>query len=174
MLAVMELARVDALVNNLASLFESGLEFYTQWKKKLERQPRKDAVSTSLDMSSHRIKAAYQIGFAMIGTEFSAGDGWFPSVSPYLSPTDMLARRLPTHSLGQSPAAPRSRGQLAPGLGFPTQTFYQSARHVPLLRGHPHPQHFGTCRAIPPIRLGPPRAPGNPHPRTPAIHLSPR
>ncbi|KAK1830113.1 hypothetical protein QBC39DRAFT_309595 [Podospora conica] len=70
----MELARVDTLVNNLASLFESGLDFYTKWKKKLERQPRKDAVSTSLDMSSHRIKATYQVGFAMIGPDFSAGD----------------------------------------------------------------------------------------------------
>jgi len=78
--AIMDLARVDALVNNLASLFESGLDFYTKWKKKLERQPRKDAVSTSLDMSSHRIKATYQVGFAMIGPDFSAGDGLFITV----------------------------------------------------------------------------------------------
>jgi hypothetical protein len=78
--AIMELARVDALVNNLASLFEAGLDFYTKWKKKLERQPRKDAVSTSLDMSSHRIKATYQVGFAMIGPDFSAGDGLFITV----------------------------------------------------------------------------------------------
>lgn len=82
--AIMELARVDALVTNIAALFESGLDFYTKWKKKLERQPRKDAVSTSLDMSSHRIKATYQVGFAMIGPDFSAGDGL--SLSEFRSP----------------------------------------------------------------------------------------
>lgn len=90
----MELARVDALVNGLADAFESGLDFYTKWKKKLEIQNHyrrtqggsspaasKDAVSTSLDMSSHRIRATYQVGFALIGPEFSAGDGLFLSCS---------------------------------------------------------------------------------------------
>ncbi|KAK4445527.1 hypothetical protein QBC34DRAFT_162832 [Podospora aff. communis PSN243] len=83
----MELARVDALVNGLADAFESGLDFYTKWKKRLEHQNHyrrteggsspaasKDAVSTSLDMSSHRIRATYQVGFALIGPQFSAGD----------------------------------------------------------------------------------------------------
>ncbi len=87
----MELARVDALVNGLASAFESGLDFYTKWKRKLERQnhyrrhdksssatANKCAVSTSLDVSSHRIKATYQVGFALIGSDFAAGDGSSP------------------------------------------------------------------------------------------------
>jgi len=87
----MELARVDALVNGLADAFESGLDFYTKWKKKLEAQNHyrrheggasttasKDAISTSLDMSSHRIRSTYQVGFALIGPDFSAGDGLFP------------------------------------------------------------------------------------------------
>ncbi|KAK5657452.1 hypothetical protein OQA88_3024 [Cercophora sp. LCS_1] len=81
------LARVDVLVNDLASAFESGLEFYTRWKQKLEAQNHyrrhrdtsspsaaKDAVSTSLDLSSHRIRATYQVGFALIGPQFSTGD----------------------------------------------------------------------------------------------------
>ncbi|KAK0712856.1 hypothetical protein B0T26DRAFT_650815 [Lasiosphaeria miniovina] len=84
----MELARVDALVDGLAEAFEAGLDFYMRWKKRVDsqnhyRRPEKAspaatskcAVSTSLDMSSHRIRATYQVGFALIGPEFSAGDG---------------------------------------------------------------------------------------------------
>ncbi|KAK3376894.1 hypothetical protein B0T24DRAFT_232256 [Lasiosphaeria ovina] len=83
----MELARVDALVDGLAEAFEAGLDFYMRWKKRVDnqnhyRRPEKAspaatskcAVSTSLDMSSHRIRATYQVGFALIGPEFSAGD----------------------------------------------------------------------------------------------------
>ncbi|KAK3346591.1 hypothetical protein B0T25DRAFT_461829 [Lasiosphaeria hispida] len=83
----MELARVDALVDGLASAFESGLDFYTKWKKQLETQNHyrrhdksvspsasKCAVSTSLDISSHRIKATYQVGFALIGPSYAVGD----------------------------------------------------------------------------------------------------
>lgn len=83
----MELARVDALVKGLAEAYESGLEFYIKWKKKLEDQNHyrrteggassaasKDAIGTSLDMSSQRIRATYQVGFALIGPDFSAGD----------------------------------------------------------------------------------------------------
>lgn len=78
---------MDALVNSLASAYESGLDFYLRWKRQLETQNHyrrhqgtsstaaKDAVSTSLDMSSHRIRATYQVGFALIGPDFSAGDG---------------------------------------------------------------------------------------------------
>jgi len=83
----MELDRVDILVNGLTSAYESGLDFYLRWKRQLESQNHyrrhqgtsstaaKDAVSTSLDMSSHRIRATYQVGFALIGPDFSAGDG---------------------------------------------------------------------------------------------------
>ncbi|KAK1752955.1 hypothetical protein QBC47DRAFT_387433 [Echria macrotheca] len=83
----MELARVDALVRDVASAFELGLDFYTKFKQKLESQNHyrrhkdttpaaasKDALSTSLDLSSHRIRATYQVGFALIGPDFSAGD----------------------------------------------------------------------------------------------------
>lgn len=85
----MELARVSQLVEELASSFEEGLEFYVKWKKKLESRNHyrrnekvastasKCAVSTSLDVSSHRIRASYQIGSAIIGPEFSSGDGIF-------------------------------------------------------------------------------------------------
>jgi hypothetical protein len=87
----MELERVDALVNSLASVYESGLDFYLRWKRQLESQNHyrrhegsspaaatQDAVSTSLDMSSHRIRATYQVGLALIGPDFSAGDGTPP------------------------------------------------------------------------------------------------
>ncbi|KAM7207913.1 hypothetical protein V8F20_001707 [Naviculisporaceae sp. PSN 640] len=84
----MELARVSQLVEDLTSSFEEGLEFYVKWKRKLESRnhyrrndkaastltPSKCAVSTSLDVSSHRIRASYQIGSAIIGPEFSSGD----------------------------------------------------------------------------------------------------
>ncbi|KAK3689893.1 hypothetical protein B0T22DRAFT_528658 [Podospora appendiculata] len=76
------------LVNGLTSAFEAGLDFYMKWKQKLESQNHyqgrkekassatasKCAVSTSLEISSHRIRAAYQVGFAIIGAEFSSGD----------------------------------------------------------------------------------------------------
>jgi hypothetical protein len=84
-----ELARVNVLVEGLASAFEAGLDFYTKWKQRLESQNHyrrhvkktssvvdsKCALSTSFDISSHRIRATYQVGFAMIGCDFSAGDG---------------------------------------------------------------------------------------------------
>lgn len=84
----MDASRVDRLVDGLVSAFEAGLDFYTKWKQKQERVNhyqkhertssatlRKCAVSTSLDISSHRIKATYQVGFALVGPEFSYGDG---------------------------------------------------------------------------------------------------
>lgn len=83
----MDRTRVDSLVDGLASAFEAGLDFYAKWKKKQERvnhyrkqdsksstTATKCALSTSLDISSHRIKATYQVGFALIGPEFSSGD----------------------------------------------------------------------------------------------------
>ena len=79
--------RVVSLVDGLTSTFEAGLAFYTKWKAKQEREnnyqrspPKKStAVSkcsliTSLDISSHRVKATYQVGFALIGPEFATGD----------------------------------------------------------------------------------------------------
>ncbi|KAK3313126.1 hypothetical protein B0H66DRAFT_485346 [Apodospora peruviana] len=83
----MELARVDQLVDDLTSSFEAGLEFYVKWKKKLESRNHyrrhdktssattsKCAVSTSLDISSHRIRATYQVGSAILGSDFTVGD----------------------------------------------------------------------------------------------------
>ncbi|KAK4182985.1 hypothetical protein QBC35DRAFT_526383 [Podospora australis] len=83
----MELARVDALVDSLASAFDTGLELYTTWKQRQETEnhyhghkraastgPTKCAVSTSLDISSYRIRSTYQIGFTLIGPDFAAGD----------------------------------------------------------------------------------------------------
>ncbi|KAH8906162.1 hypothetical protein BR93DRAFT_732215 [Coniochaeta sp. PMI_546] len=79
--------RVDSLVDGLTSTFEAGLHFYTKWKQRQEREnhyqrsPRKVSpavskctLSTSLDVSSHRIKSTYQVGFALIGPEFAIGD----------------------------------------------------------------------------------------------------
>ncbi|KAK3385391.1 hypothetical protein B0H63DRAFT_449449 [Podospora didyma] len=83
----MDMARVDALVDGFAQAFEAGLDFYSQWKKRVESENHyqrkenaasiattKDALSTSLDMSNHRIRATYQVGFALIGPDYSAGD----------------------------------------------------------------------------------------------------
>ncbi|KAM7190079.1 hypothetical protein V8F33_009666 [Rhypophila sp. PSN 637] len=84
----MELATVSQLVENLASAFEEGLDFYVKWKKKLESRnhyrrnekaaststTNKCAVSTSLDVSGYRIRSSYQIASAIIGPEFSSGD----------------------------------------------------------------------------------------------------
>jgi hypothetical protein len=88
----MDGSRVASLVDGLASAYEAGLDFYTKWKQKQERENHyhrparkssaalsKCALSTSLDISSHRIKATYQVGFALIGPEFAVGDG---KVSP--------------------------------------------------------------------------------------------
>lgn len=85
--------RVASLVDGLTSTFEAGLEYYTRWKQKQElenhyhRPPPKVSptaskctVSASLDISSHRIKATYQVGFALIGPEFAVGDSG--SISP--------------------------------------------------------------------------------------------
>ncbi|OIW26043.1 hypothetical protein CONLIGDRAFT_717683 [Coniochaeta ligniaria NRRL 30616] len=79
--------RVSSLVDGLTSTFEAGLAFYTKWKQKQEREnhyqrsPRKVspadskcALGTSLDLSTHRIKTTYQVGFALIGPEFAVGD----------------------------------------------------------------------------------------------------
>lgn len=85
----MELARVSQLAEDLASAFEEGLEYYVKWKKKLESRNHyrrnqkaassastsKCAVTTSLDISCHRIRATYQVGAAIIGPDFSSGDG---------------------------------------------------------------------------------------------------
>ncbi|KAK0625523.1 hypothetical protein B0T17DRAFT_508502 [Bombardia bombarda] len=82
----MDLPSVDKLVDDLTSAFEASLDFYTKWKKKQESQNHyhrrenasstvftKCALSTSLDTSGHRIRATYQVGFAIIGPEFAAG-----------------------------------------------------------------------------------------------------
>lgn len=90
-----ELARVDGLVERLASALEAGLDFYNTWLQRQQAsnsyhtststhrfhpaaarvRPIKCAVGTSLDMSSYRIQSTYQIGFTLIGPEFAAGDG---------------------------------------------------------------------------------------------------
>jgi hypothetical protein len=81
--------RVVELVNSLTSAFESGLASYQEWKDKQRRHNHyqqkpetsesarvvRCALSVSLDTSSHRIKAAYQVGFALIGSDFATGDG---------------------------------------------------------------------------------------------------
>ncbi|KAB5578292.1 hypothetical protein GE09DRAFT_1183933 [Coniochaeta sp. 2T2.1] len=79
--------RVASLVDGLTSTFEAGLAFYTKWKQKQERENNyqrsplkkspadtKCSLVTSLDISSHRIEATYQVGFALIGPEFAVGD----------------------------------------------------------------------------------------------------
>jgi hypothetical protein len=83
----MDTGRVDRLVDDLTSAFEAALGFYSEWKQKQERnnhyyrkaattsaKESKCTLSTSLDISSHRIKATYQVGFALIGPEFARGD----------------------------------------------------------------------------------------------------
>ncbi|KAK4195268.1 hypothetical protein QBC40DRAFT_289364 [Triangularia verruculosa] len=88
------LARVDGLVERLASAFDAGLEFYQIWLQKQQAEnsyhhhlqhtrslaaqhrarPIKCAVSTSLELSGYRIQSTYQIAFTLIGPGFAAGD----------------------------------------------------------------------------------------------------
>lgn len=80
---------MDRLVDDLTAAFEAALGFYSEWKQKQKQErnnhyyrketttPAKESkctLSTSLDISSHRIKATYQVGFALIGPEFARGD----------------------------------------------------------------------------------------------------
>ncbi len=63
------------------------MDLYNRWKEKQLRQNNyqrpgsaasatvKCAVGTSLDVSSHRIRATHQVAFAIIGLDFSSGDG---------------------------------------------------------------------------------------------------
>ncbi|KAJ9129434.1 hypothetical protein NKR19_g10375, partial [Coniochaeta hoffmannii] len=79
--------RVASLVDGLTSTYEAAFNFYIRWKQKQEQENHykrhpgkispavgKCSLSASLDMSSHRIESTYQVGFAIIGPEFSVGD----------------------------------------------------------------------------------------------------
>lgn len=186
---VPELARVDVLVNDLASAFESGLEFYTKWKQKLEtlnhyRRHRdmsspsaaKDAVSTSLDLSCHRIRATYQVGFALIGPQFSAGDGGCSRtpkmlIAPY---ADRDHRRVPPN-IDHEPDAARTadRGPTT-SLEVQATSLHQPQRDVSRVGSHPHQVRLSPRRAIPSFRHGPRRAPGDADPGSTTVYIPPR
>ncbi len=87
--------RVASLVDGLTSTYEAAFNFYIRWKQKQEQENHykrhpgkispavgKCSLSASLDMSSHRIESTYQVGFAIIGPEFSVGDGKSISTAP--------------------------------------------------------------------------------------------
>lgn len=80
------------MVSELVGTYEDGFEFYSKWRRKREKQNhyRKqrtgtriygygaaacvDALSTSLNISGGKIKDVYDIGFSIIGQDFSRGD----------------------------------------------------------------------------------------------------
>jgi len=145
----MELARVDALIDRLTSAFESGLDFYGQWKAKLERQntyqrrdktssaPTKCAVTTSLELSLQRITETYYIGFILIGSEFSEGDGMPPNIlftvlmiSSHLT----LSRPMPPMPNYQRESSREECERYAPSLGLKGPSFSQLARCIRYFR----------------------------------------
>ena len=78
---------MEELVDGLIASFETGLQFYSQWQRRRvkENHYRKpgsasksatntSALGTSFNISS-RIKETYDVGFAIIGSDFAAGDG---------------------------------------------------------------------------------------------------
>jgi hypothetical protein len=76
---------VIGLVTALVQTYAGGLDLYTQWKRRRAQQnhyrrQRGNAVptcalSTSLGVSGPQIKETYDIAFAIVGSEFSTGDG---------------------------------------------------------------------------------------------------
>lgn len=93
--AAMDPVTVVGMVSDLVGTYEEGLELYAKWRRKKERQNhhyRKqgktkiygyaagssgttDALSTSFNISGPKVKEIYDIGFSIIGQEFSKGDG---------------------------------------------------------------------------------------------------
>jgi hypothetical protein len=89
--AIMHSTRIDALVDDLVAHFETGLQFYTQWQRRRVKEnhyrrsgitPRAAAAGTSALATSFtigsRIKESYEIGYAILGADFAAGDGEKP------------------------------------------------------------------------------------------------
>ena len=89
----MDCTRVDILVKRLVSAAEAGSDLCTKWNerqlaKNSYQRPRpavaatiKLAASTSFEISSHRIRTTYQVAFALIGLDFSSGDGLYLSIT---------------------------------------------------------------------------------------------
>ena len=89
---------VVGYVNVLLPAFETGLQLYTRWKKRngrenhYHKQARGSqaaasncALSTSLRISASKIKETYDVGFSILGPEFSTGDSKsFPALE-YIS-----------------------------------------------------------------------------------------
>lgn len=78
---------VVGYVNVLLPALETGLQLYTRWKKRngrenhYHKQARGSqaaasncALSTSLRISASKIKETYDVGFSILGSEFSTGD----------------------------------------------------------------------------------------------------
>ncbi|KAK1996410.1 hypothetical protein LX36DRAFT_113337 [Colletotrichum falcatum] len=84
----MEPTTVIGAVSALVELFADGEEYYAQWKRKRalrnnycrssdsggRRHVITCALSISLGASGNQIKETYDIGFALLGAEFSLGD----------------------------------------------------------------------------------------------------
>ncbi|KAK1585217.1 uncharacterized protein LY79DRAFT_591598 [Colletotrichum navitas] len=84
----MEPTTVIGAVSALVELFADGAEHYAQWKRKralnnnyfrnpdsgVRRHVITCALSISLDASANQIKETYDIGFTLLGAEFSLGD----------------------------------------------------------------------------------------------------
>lgn len=84
----MEPATVVGLVSTLVDTYAAGLDHYARWKRKSLQQnhyrhqrgpaPRSVpscALSTSLSVAGVQIRETYNVACAIIGTEFSNGDG---------------------------------------------------------------------------------------------------
>ncbi|KAH8899162.1 hypothetical protein GQ53DRAFT_836245 [Thozetella sp. PMI_491] len=77
---------LDVLVRSLGAAFEAGLDSLARWDTRQHAgnhyhgRPAsapatvKCALSASYDVSSHRIRATYQVAFAIIGLEFAVGN----------------------------------------------------------------------------------------------------
>ncbi|KAJ0165754.1 hypothetical protein CTA2_10100 [Colletotrichum tanaceti] len=84
----MEPTTAVGAVSALTELFADGAEHYARWKKNRaagnhycrttgsggQREIINCALSTSLGASGHQIKQTYDVGFAILGAEFSMGD----------------------------------------------------------------------------------------------------
>jgi len=90
----MEPPTAEELVGDLMASLETSLQFYSQWQRRRvkENHYRKpgsaskpatntSALGTSFNLAS-RIKETFEVGSAIIGSDFAAGDGEFPSSSP--------------------------------------------------------------------------------------------
>ena len=78
---------VVGLVTALVQTYNEGLDLYTRWKRARSQQNHYHrvaatqrsvpacALGTSLAVAGPQIKETYDIAFAIVGTEFSTGDG---------------------------------------------------------------------------------------------------